>query len=451
MNTLNKNFIDKCVCDCHSVTCDKNTENNHSTLEFPTCSSELNDSIIKNFQLCDTRRDNFNLISSIDWDQSGDCLLSCSRNNTITLHNISCKSVRQFYSKKYGAHGARFLHGGESCCIVAAKTPDNTKNNTVSQILNSLCRTTWDVPSSQYTQFRLTNDQMLHQKTRPKPDPPAGSLKYWDLRENRFVSNFFLRSAVSLQAQLSVSLPPNELICAPCMDGTVQFFNVTKKKPMAILETGMTSSVHAFLEQKGNVAAVQILPFTIQLLDFRKSFEKAHYMSIDVTTSLHKSYDEMKSLCITNIQLSQWPCLTLLVTLVDIMGQPTLLEYDAQTGELLHRFYTSTSVSTQHLIERWKCDPIDPLSYGRPIQFSPHISRDGRYIACGCGAQSTLAFWSTKSDGLPIKTLSTGTRVARQVQWNPTQMLLASAYDHLAFWGPLDSYWGYKKSKNSFG
>jgi hypothetical protein len=38
--------------------------------------------------------------------------------------------------------------------------------------------------------------------------------------------------SVSLQTQLSVSLPTNELICAPCMDGTVHFFNVSKPKPL---------------------------------------------------------------------------------------------------------------------------------------------------------------------------------------------------------------------------
>jgi hypothetical protein len=40
----------------------------------------------------------------------------------------------------------------------------------------------------------------------------------------------------------------------------------------------MTSSVHAFIESKGNIAAVQMLPFTVQLLDFRKSFEKVIFL-----------------------------------------------------------------------------------------------------------------------------------------------------------------------------
>jgi hypothetical protein len=89
MNVLKKRSLDKCVCDCHSNTCKEKLDSTHNSLEFPTGSVKLNDSIIKSFKLCDTRRDNLNLISSIDWDQSGDCLLSCSRNNTITLHNLS--------------------------------------------------------------------------------------------------------------------------------------------------------------------------------------------------------------------------------------------------------------------------------------------------------------------------------------------------------------------------
>lgn len=449
-----------CACCCHTsghVEYTYDYGDKHEQTGLSASSVPLSDDLIRRFKLYDTRNDHHTLITSIDWDQSGDCLLSCCRHSTVTLHSLSRDTVRHLYSRKHGAQGGRFVQGGQTHCIVAAKpSPLGCTPGTAATILESLSHVAWDrihnlrpLPERRTQQPTALVDRNSFPTTSQANWAPS-TLRHWDLQENRFIKTFQLPAPVGSSTQLSVSQPTKELICASCVDGCVRFFTLEKEQPLAVLESGIRTAPQAAIAPSGHLAAVQILPFTIQLLDFRKGWKNMDYLSIDIDAaiSLQQLLNQTDSgvdssppniwshfFRLTNLQITEVPLASLFVTVTDKTTRSTILQFDMYTGALRHSFRAPNHGDRLPFIEHWKIgeQKQDPDFC---FDFTPDISSDGRYMACGSGPDAMISIWSIQKGGPPIKTLSTIPRIARRVQWNPAQLLLASACDHLCFWAP---------------
>lgn len=155
-------------------------------------------------------------ITSLDYDDSGQFLISTSVDECIQLYDITKgKHVKPVYSKKYGCHLAKFTHNQKNCIYASTKGDDNTIRY-LSLSDNSYIR-----------YFRGHKGFVNSLEVSPKSDVfVSASLdhttKLWDLRASN------PQASIPSTARSSVAFDPSGEVVAlsNVNEGVVKFLNV---------------------------------------------------------------------------------------------------------------------------------------------------------------------------------------------------------------------------------
>jgi COMPASS component SWD2 len=156
-------------------------------------------------------------ITSLDYDDSGQFLISTSMDESIQLYDSTKgKHLKPVYSKKYGCHLAKFTHHQKNCVYASTKTGEDNTIRYLSLNDNSYIR-----------YFRGHKGLVNSLEVSPKSDVFISAsmdetVKLWDLRSSN------PQASVPSQGETILSFDPLGLIVAVSnvTKGTVKFLDL---------------------------------------------------------------------------------------------------------------------------------------------------------------------------------------------------------------------------------
>ncbi|GBE60607.1 RIKEN cDNA 9430077D24 gene, putative [Babesia ovata] len=147
--------------------------------------TKLDDSIINSFAVTLAFKDRFSVTNGMDWDSSGEFMVTSSQDRTVYLYSVNKAGLTNvLQSKKHGVSAVRFTHEGPR------------------QIVCSSSR-----------------------------DTPAASVKLWDTLENRYVKSFPLTSPARRGRAISPH-PSRDLMLISTCD-TCLLYTYDNSSPLA--------------------------------------------------------------------------------------------------------------------------------------------------------------------------------------------------------------------------
>jgi COMPASS component SWD2 len=89
---------------------------------------KLDGNVLGNFKPSKAFNQTASAITSIDFDDSGEHLITASQDETIQLYDVrQGKHLKTLFSKKYGVHLARFTHRSSNCIYASTKGDDGLR------------------------------------------------------------------------------------------------------------------------------------------------------------------------------------------------------------------------------------------------------------------------------------------------------------------------------------
>mmetsp|Transcript_26133 Transcript_26133/g.68745 ORF Transcript_26133/g.68745 Transcript_26133/m.68745 type:complete len:357 (-) Transcript_26133:41-1111(-) len=229
------------------------------------------------------------------------------------------------------------------------------------------------------------------------------SLKYWDLHENKYLRLF--RSHTAQPTSVSAH-PYADIFLSGSDDGSVVLWDLRQDKPGARIN-GQGRSVASF-DQQGLVFAACVGQPKLHLFDTR-NYAKGEFTAFDLSPHLRGD------MAVSFVQFS--PCGKYLL----VRTSRQLILVDAFDGELICEYPVSANVSEE----------AGGHSAGPPV---PGFSPDSQYVVSGVRG-GDVCMWEATNARL-VHRLEGHTAVPGHATFSPTQALLVTAAETLAWWIP---------------
>ncbi|KAI9683948.1 MAG: member of Set1p complex, histone methyl transferase [Trizodia sp. TS-e1964] len=318
--------------------------------------------------------------TSLDFDASGEFLLTACDDESLQLYN--CKDgthMKTLFSKKYGAHLARFTHQSQSVIYASTKVDD--------------------------------------------------TIRYLSTHDNQFIRYF--RGHTGPVTCLAVS-PGSDTFISCSTDNSMRLWDINSSSHQGKLELHQPY-LAAFDPSATVIAVASVSTSSILMYDVR-NYDKAPFATFELDKLASEISAKPPSRQWTKLEFSNDGKLLLIGTL-------DFCHYlvDAFSGELVaicHRKAGSTGRSPPGQLPR----PGQNSSTEIPGQGDVCFTPDGRYVIGGAGQQNLL-IWDTQMEPAQDKNLRPiSERESRcktaLVGFNPRYNMIASADREVVFWVP---------------
>ncbi|KAK6201445.1 WD40-repeat-containing domain protein [Scheffersomyces amazonensis] len=330
-------------------------------------------------------------ITSLDYDDSGQYLISSGIDKSIQLYDIH-KGIhyKDIRSQKYGAHLARFTHHELNC---------------------------------------------LYASTPSFEDEPNHAIRYLSLADNQYIRYF---KGHKEQVTAIEVHPINDTFLSSSLDHTIKYWDLRSSNPVGNLNIGQ-NGVIAF-DPWGMIFAIGKFPDPSSLNDNiaslsfydLKTFDKGPYLQINLDILPRQSW--------TKLEFSNNGKLLLIVS-------DSSIHYilDSFSGQLL---------TTLHL-EDINDEPHDSnwLSFDYPSSGSATFSPCGKFVLAGTPSANLKIFnlsdlkstdgkthrvdvQHNKHKTYPVSSLPNNQGISRMVLFNPKLLTVATADTTVTLWSP---------------
>ncbi|KAF9158863.1 member of Set1p complex, histone methyl transferase [Actinomortierella ambigua] len=201
----------------------------------------LTSTILESFKVTKIFKDNTQIITSLDFDDSGTKCITSAEDESLHVYDCTAgKLHKTLFSKKYGVHLARFTH--RSTNVVYASTKEDDTLRYLSLHDNRYIR-----------YFKGHEKKVVALEMSPLDDQfIAGSedaVRLWDLRSPN------CQGAVSIVGRPAVAFDPSGLVFAVALDATLRLYDVKSfdQGPFQTAEIGSSLGIHS-----QNIRATQL-------------------------------------------------------------------------------------------------------------------------------------------------------------------------------------------------
>lgn len=337
-------------------------------------------------------------ITSLDFDDSGQYLISAGIDKSIQLYDVHKGThYKDIQSQKYGAHLARFTHKDLDCLYVS--TPSS-------------------VPGTDGANGKIDES-----------DKDLNAIRYLSLADKKYIRYFRGHSDQVLSLEVD---PVHDFFLTSSTDGTVKLWDTKTPSCTGNIDVGQSSYVA--YDPHGIVIVVAKIP--------NVSGDKNEYVEGELEFYDAKSL--LKPFMTTKISTKSFKW--------------NKVEF-SNTGKLI---LISTDGNEHYIIDAFSGQLITILTTGSrtneirsnyPNYGSSCFTTDGKYVLVGSSNSSLLIFDLTnlkltngseivkESDNpkklLPLKTIQSNQGVPRIVSFNPKLFTLATADNSVSLWQPL--------------
>ncbi|MCJ1357075.1 MAG: member of Set1p complex, histone methyl transferase [Icmadophila ericetorum] len=357
-------------------------------------------------------------VTSLDFDDSGEFILAACADESLQLYNAKeGKSIKQLFSKKYGAHLARFTHHSQSIIYASTKGDD--------------------------------------------------TIRYLSTHDNQFLRYF--KGHTAPVTTLAVC-PASDSFLSCSLDDTVRLWSLNSPNPQGRLNLS-TPTLAAYDPSATVIAVASPSTSSILLYDLR-NYDKPPFATFDlrrldsyphvlktVAQSAHLTNGTSGGASsnnhggITSPISRSWTKLEF-----SNDGKSVLLGTNASSGHLLLDAFSGEiraflTRSPQYLPLnpmnlRAAPYPPNPIPQTAPSQGDVCFSADGRFVIGSSGGDHDAVVWDTQSQVGDEKVLGPMAALPCDgkvgvVGWNPRYNMLATADREVVFWVP-DEFVGRK-------
>ncbi|ORM42032.1 WD repeat-containing protein 82 [Babesia sp. Xinjiang] len=307
-----------------------------TTMEDFHKKTKLDDEVVKSFTVSLAFKDRFSITNGMDWDNSGEVMVTSSEDRTVYLYSLTKAGVTNvLQSKKHGVCGVRFTHEGPRHIVCSSSR-----------------------------------------------DAPAVSVKLWDTMENRYIKSFSLVAPVVRGRGISPH-PARDLMLISTYDNTCSLYSYDNSSPLVSYKG--TSVVGAF-DPLGLIFAVCDSSQgnkTLSLYDISKY--QVPFVTFDLGNVLLKTEEVVVGLKRSNLERRQS---------IDFNpnGRCVIL------GTNYTRLLCINAVNGSALFACCYADEPSFIDDKNAFCY-PSISPDGRYLLCG-RTNGSLSIWNFKGQSV---------------------------------------------------
>ena len=335
-------------------------------------------------------------MTSLDFDDSGEFLLAACSDESLQLYSAKeGKAIKTLFSKKYGAHLARFTHHSQSIIYASTKGDD--------------------------------------------------TIRYLSTHDNQYLRYFKGHTAPVTTLALC---PASDTFLSCSLDNTVRLWSISSSSPQGRLNLS-TPHLAAYDPSASVIAIASASTSSILLYDLR-NYDKKPFTTYDLRNLdshphvLSHAHANGASTSSTSPVSRDWTKLEF-----SNDGKFLLVGTNASTGHLLLDAFKddirafvvrpSTSLPLNPANLRQAPYPSYPSSTP-PSQGDITFSADGRYLIGSSGGEHGALLWDTQAIDeekvlKPMAALPCEGKVG-VVEWNPRYNMLASADREVVFWLP---------------
>ncbi|CAN3358268.1 COMPASS component Swd2p [Diutina catenulata] len=164
-------------------------------------------------------------VTSLDFDDSGQFLLSAGVDRSIQLYDVHKGShVKDIQSQKYGAHLARFTHSGFNC-LYASTTTVQYSDNDLPKSIDSHQLRLLNLENKQYVRyFKGHHSQVISLQINPIEDTFVsasidGKVKMWDTRATHDIGG------IGSEGVQAIGYDPSGKVLALATDRAVKLYD----------------------------------------------------------------------------------------------------------------------------------------------------------------------------------------------------------------------------------
>ncbi|MCJ1341329.1 member of Set1p complex, histone methyl transferase [Bachmanniomyces sp. S44760] len=335
-------------------------------------------------------------VTSLDFDDSGEYLLAACSDETLQLYNAKeGKHIKQLFSKKYGAHLARFTHHSQSIIYASTKGDD--------------------------------------------------TIRYLSTHDNQFLRYFKGHTASVTTLALC---PSSDTFLSCSLDNTVRLWSLSSPSSQGILNLS-TPTLAAYDPSATVIAIASPSTASILLYDLR-NYDKPPFTTFDMRKIVEPHPTVARtahaaSLSPSSLVSQSWMKLefsndgkSLLLATNNPLGHYLL---DAFNGSLKAFLARPAPYNPANL----RSSPSSPNTMQPTSQGDVAFSSDGRYIIGSSGGERDTAVWDSQSEALndenetkilqPMTTLPCRSNIG-VLEFNPRFNMMASADREVIFWLP---------------
>ncbi|MCJ1258441.1 member of Set1p complex, histone methyl transferase [Lignoscripta atroalba] len=337
-------------------------------------------------------------VTSLDFDDSGEYLLAACSDESLQLYNAKeGKHIKTLFSKKYGAHLARFTHHSQSIIYASTKGDD--------------------------------------------------TIRYLSTHDNQFLRYFKGHTAPVTTLTLC---PASDTFLSCSLDNTVRLWSLSSPSPQGRLNLS-TPTLAAYDPSATVIAIASPSTSSVLLYDLR-NYDKPPFATFDLRRL--ESFPavaraaQQAGISPTTLISSDWTKLefsndgkSLLVATNTSLGHLLLDAFSGEIKAFLSRPPKSLPLNPSNL--RPAPYPHSSTSFNPPGQGDVAFSADGRYLIGASGGERDAVVWDAQGQAdsenvlLPMAGLPWKGKVG-VVEWNPRFNMCATADKDVVFWLPDD-------------
>lgn len=338
-------------------------------------------------------------MTSLDFDDSGEFLLAACSDESLQLYNAKeGKHIKTLFSKKYGAHLARFTHHSQSIIYASTKGDD--------------------------------------------------TIRYLSTHDNQFLRYFKGHTAPVTTLALC---PASDTFLSCSLDNTVRLWSLSSPSPQGRLNLS-TPTLAAYDPSATVIGIASPSTSSILLYDLRNydkppfaTFDLRRFDSLPHVLSNNLSNGTSMNGSIHHSPVSQaWTKLefsndgkSILLATNNSLGHLLLDAFDGDIRAFLVRPSSNLPLNPSNL----RAAPYPPSSAIPPSQGDIAFTADGRYLIGSSGGEHDAVIWDTQGEVSAEKVLRPMAVLPREsrmgvVEWNPRYNMMASADREVVFWLP---------------